>query len=164
MKRTELKRKTPLRSSSLTLSELRAERGAPLKRSSLKRGTSTLKRSPLKAVNPERMKRRMKEYRARLAKADWQLLRRQAFDRDMGLCWCPLCAEGRKYGEAFAFEPIEIWFDQKGKAHGFHTHHVTYTRFGNELLEDLLTMRPDHHQALESQRGYRRRFLLTEMK
>ncbi len=144
MKRTPLTRKTPL------------------KRSAMSRNKgSSLRRAALRKVNPERMARRVKAYRARLQKADWQELRRKAYDRDGGLCWCPICVAGRKNGEAFAFEPIPIWFDTRGKIHGFDTHHVTYARWGKEELSDLLTMHPKHHQALEATTGKRQRYLRT---
>lgn len=160
MKKSPLVRKTPLRSSSLTLSELRVARSAPLKRTGIKRGTSTLKRVRLKAFNPERVKRKLKKYRARLAKADWQKLRLQAYERDGGLCQCPPCIQGRKNGEDWAFEPIEIWYDVRGKIHGFDVHHVSYARWGREELSDLLTMKRQHHMALEARTGKRHTFLM----
>jgi hypothetical protein len=134
----------------------------PLRRTApLARGTSRLARGAIRKVNAARVAKKAKAYRQRLASASWQALRRQAYDRDGGLCWCPMCVTGRQHGEAFAFEPIPIWFDTKGKIHGFHTHHVTYARFGHEDLADLLTMAPTHHQALEAQMGYRQRWLRT---
>lgn len=126
----------------------------PIKRSELKRGTK-----PIPQVNVKRQRRRNKEYAAHLRSAYWQQIRRQAYDRDGGLCWCPTCVEGRKNGEAFAFEPVPVWFDLKGRIHGFDTHHVTYLRFGQELLSDVLTMHRDHHRKLEALTGKRSRFL-----
>ena len=140
-------------------------RKAPLKRTELRRkswmrrGTSRLPRVAIRKINMARVARKLKAYRARLAKADWKLVRRHAYERDGGLCQCPPCIDGRRNGEAFAFEPIPVWFDTRGGIHGFDTHHTTYARFGHEDLADLLTMHPTHHQALEAQMGYRQRWL-----
>lgn len=114
---------------------------------------------PIPKVNAKRQARRMKSYRAHLASAYWREIRAQAFKRDRGLCWCPDCVQGRKDGVADAFEPIEAWFDTRGRPHGFDTHHTTYVRFGRELLEDVLTMKPAHHRRLEASTGIRKRFL-----
>lgn len=138
------------------------KRSGDLKRKTpMARGSSRLPRVAIRRINAARVARKQKAYSQRLAKADWKVLRRQAYDRDGGLCWCPTCVEGRRNGEAFAFEPIPVWFDKRGGIHGFHTHHTTYVRFGHEDLADLLTMHPQHHQALEADKGYRARFLRT---
>lgn len=114
---------------------------------------------PIPQINKRATERRQKAYRAHLASAYWREIRRQAFQRDQGLCWCPDCVQGRKDGVADAFEPIDAWFDTKGRPHGFDTHHVTYIRFGREELADVLTMKPAHHRALEVRTGIRKRFL-----
>lgn len=125
----------------------------PIARSPLKRSTT-----PIPLRNERRMARRAKEYRAHLASKYWQELRQRAYQRDQGLCWCPVCITGRANGVADAFESIEI-FVRRGKVMGFDTHHTTYARFGAELLSDVLTMRPAHHRALEARSGIRKGFL-----
>jgi hypothetical protein len=126
----------------------------PITRTPLKRGTKALPR-----VNKARAARKLKAYSAHLRSKYWRELRRKAYGRDGGLCQCPPCIEGRKNGEAFAFEPIAIWFDTKGGIHGFDTHHTTYARFGAELLSDVLTMDRSHHRRLEASTGFRKAFL-----
>lgn len=155
---------------SMTTLELRALRtGKPvglargtsqLKRTPLDRGTSSLKRGKaLPAVNKERSAKRLKAYQARLQRADWQVLRRQVFERDRGLCQCPPCIDYRAAGGSFLDTEIPIWFDTKGGIHGFDVHHTTYARFGRELLEDVLTMHPLHHRKVEAKYGYRQKWL-----
>lgn len=126
----------------------------PVQRSALKRGSK-----PIPKVNARRQARKDKAYRAHLASAFWKTLRQQAYHRDGGFCQCPDCIRARKDGEAFGFEPIDIWLDTKGVIHGFDTHHTTYARFGKELLSDVLTMKPAHHRRLEALTGLRRTFL-----
>lgn len=130
-----------------------------LRRSWMKRGAKSLRRTPMKKVNPARVAKKLKAYSARLRRKDWQELRRLAFERDAGLCQCPPCIRGRHFGVPSAFEPIPIWFTKDGKIHGFDTHHATYARFGREALEDVLTMAPKHHRELEAEKGYRRQWL-----
>lgn len=157
LKRTPLARTSPLKASSMTLAELREARGA---KGFTNKGSGLRRRTKLREHNPEHLARKMKAYRARLAAPDWEVLRQAAYQRDGGLCQCPVCVTGRKNGEAFAFEPIPIWFKKNSKRiFGFSTHHTTYARFGHELLEDILTMVPSHHEALEAAKGYRKRWL-----
>jgi len=126
----------------------------PIARLWLNRGTK-----PVPPFNAVRRARRLKVYRARLARADWHVLRRQAWERDQGLCQCPVCIEGRRNGEAFAFVPIDVWFDQRGRIRGVSVHHTSYAKFGAESLDHLLSMWPKHHEAVEAMGGKRARFL-----
>lgn len=163
MKRSELKRKAPM-----------------------KRGTKRLAtRTPMKKRNEARIAKLAKLYAARLRRADWKLLRYQAWERSKGLCECEMCRETRKkamrayvenIGEVThtaglpieqvdeAFAPVEIHFTSGGGAphlrfRGGSLHHLTYARLGSERLEDVQFMHKHHHAAVEAQYGTRRRYL-----
>lgn len=155
-------------------------RKTPLKRSAIGRGKGpSLRRTPLRKVNAERMARRRKAYAERLRKPDWKELRYQAWQRSGGLCECGECQKWRRStrpasemtaDQLIAWHesvtPVEIWFVKSGKSpaerfRGGSTHHLTYARLGHERIEDIQFCHKAHHDAIEAQHGYRRRYLAS---
>lgn len=125
----------------------------------LARSTTPLKRSPIKKGVGRTKQRRQKTYSKELQSARWKALRLERYRFDRGLCQCPQCCEHRDTGGDAFDTMVEVWFTKRGAIKGFESHHVTYARFGCELLEDIRTMKPKHHQFVEKMTGKRRAFL-----
>lgn len=91
----------------------------------------------IRKVNPDAKARRTKAYKARLARKDWKALRMECFERDGFRCvadlfsWCvsPDCNGHRCPNE-----------DESRTGSGLIADHLTYARFGKELLSDLRTL------------------------
>jgi hypothetical protein len=116
-----------------------------LRRTPLRRGTSQLKRTPLKKSGTTKAKKVARQ-RAFYASREWKLIRSDALDRANHRC---------EYIErwGFPFVPVEI-----GKRYircqvttQLQVHHKTNVRFGgDELPEDLQVLCCAHHQEIES--------------
>lgn len=163
MKRTELRRKTPL------------------KRSAMSRGKApSLRQTPLRKVNPERVARRHKAYNKVLSSDFHKQLRYQAFLRSGGRCECGECKEirgGRSLYEgpaarvAAAFVPVPVWFTKRGaepwqrfRSTDGEIHHVSYAMMGQENPDELRLVQwvwKACHERIENEHGTRRKYLST---
>jgi 5-methylcytosine-specific restriction endonuclease McrA len=86
---------------------------------------------PIRKENPEAAARRRKAFNARLHRKDWKELRQQCFDRDGYRCTIAGCGVT----------------DHTRTGEGLVADHLTYARFGHELLSDLRTLCKDHNRA-----------------
>lgn len=127
----------------------------PRKKRQPKRRFSSIKRpsksaaqqaaQKLREGNPERRARRTAQFKARLARADWKALRLACFERDGFRCTavevpaiCDIGVAGY-HRHVVCLDRCEYQDDTRtGK--GLVADHLTYRRFGHELLSDLRTL------------------------
>ena len=111
----------------------------PLKRGDSARlsrsGPGPTTRTPMKKVNRERLDKRTKAYRAYMASPEWKAKRAACLARDEYTC--QVCGYKKGPGLDAIGDVIE---DRQ-----LHAAHLTYARFGHELLEDLVTKCSDCH-------------------
>lgn len=115
----------------------------PLKRTTpLKRSSRLTSHTPVKKVNRERMDRRTKEYKHYMASEAWAGRRLNAL---IAADWtCQRCGHApllARYGEAPSAVSDLI------AARPLHVHHRTYARFGNERPSDLEVLCDSCHNA-----------------
>lgn len=116
-------------------------RGRGLTRTPLKRSTKAIRQ-----VNPDAAVRRRKKYNARLHRADWKDLRQACFERDGFRCTAMVEHENTTIRCT--------WRDVSRKGDGLVADHLTYARFGRELLEDLRTLcKPCNSRLTVSERA-----------
>jgi len=80
-------------------------------------------------------KKRRTDYNRYLKSDAWRLKRSAVMHRDGGRCACVV--GGKK-----CFSQV-----------GIQVHHLTYARFGNENLSDLITVCDSCHKAIHSKQG-----------
>lgn len=161
MKRTPLKRGTPLRTTK-----------------GLTRSSGPLRKTKMRALNATRQAKRAKQYRTVIASDFHKRLRYAAFERSGGLCECAQCKDIRQ-GTAIhagpvvevaqAFVPIPCWFTVRGKkpwqrfrSNDGELHHTSYRLYGDENPDELRLVQwvwKDCHRRIEAEHGTRRRFL-----
>lgn len=167
VKRTPLRRKTPLRASA-----------------GLKAGSGGLRRSPLARTNPERQARRRKAYTKVIGSAFHKQLRYQAWERAGGYCECQTCVDVRTriiadgvfapLGDwsvedgARAVNQVPVWFTssegntwRRFRSKAGELHHLRYRLFGMSNaaeLDDVIWVWKECHRRIEAEHGTRRRY------
>lgn len=114
-------------------------RRAPLQRKTrlVAKHTNGKPRTPLKKANPTRQAKRKAKYKAYLSSAAWKTVRRLALARACGMC------EYERLDAAYAASEGACLEDAT------QVHHLTYARFGHELLEDVVCLCKAHHELVE---------------
>ena len=117
----------------------RSKVGTPRKaRSELKRSGALKRERPMRQSNPERQAKRRARFKARLNRADWKALRQDVFARDGYRCTA-LVGLIRAPGLPVGYVRCDHT-DETRTGKGLVCDHLTYRRFGHELLDDLRTL------------------------
>lgn len=120
-------------------------------RKRLQSTTRPSRKVPLKQVNRERLDKRTKDYRKYMASPEWKAKHAACLARDQYTC--QVCGYRKGPGMDAIGDVIE---DRQ-----LHAAHLTYIRFGHELLGDLVTkcapchLIKEHGSAFIKPRGLR---------
>ena len=132
------------------------KRSGPLRRyTPMPKPTSRIRKS-----NPERKAKRRKSYAAHLRSPYFRALRLQAFERDGFRCTETLLVETGQsmhlgHGAWIHNVRPERCPVRSADGKGLHAHHKTYARFGNENVDDLVTLCTRCHRRRHALQGKR---------
>ena len=107
--------------------------------------------SRMRSENPERKAKRRRGYAAHLRSPYFRALRLERFALDGWQCTAenvPMFASGYVWRRC----PV---MDETQTGKGLHADHLTYARFGHELLEDIRTVCASCHRRRHALQGKR---------